>query len=257
MRQSTDDGATGSWREEAEAVEGDERGEAARRDNQPTTQSTNDGATRQSTDDGATSWREEAVEGDERGEAVQHDNNDDGATQQPTDDGATQPVSYSFAPRLPGPDHQSAIRPRLVLLLLPGRRRGLLWRLRWHDGAMRQSTDKGATGSWREEAEAVEGDERGEAARRDNQPTTAQRDNQQTMAQHHGVKRRLREMRGEKPCNTTTTDDSATQQPTDDGATQPVSYSFAPRLPGPDRQSAIRPRLVLLLLPGRRRGLLP
>ena len=66
MQQSTDDGATGSWREEAEAVEGDERGEAARPDN---------GATRQSTDDGATSWREEAVEGDERGEAVRHDNN--------------------------------------------------------------------------------------------------------------------------------------------------------------------------------------
>jgi hypothetical protein len=87
---------------------------------------------------------------------------------------------------------------------------------------MRQSTDDGATGSWREEAEAVEGDERGEAARRDNL-TTAQCDNQQTMAQHHGVKRRLREMRGEKLCDTTTTDNGATQQPTDDGATQPVS----------------------------------
>ncbi len=29
------------------------------------------------------------------------------------------------------------------------------------DGAMRQSTDDGATRSWREEAEAVKGDERG------------------------------------------------------------------------------------------------
>jgi hypothetical protein len=36
-QQSTDDGAIRSRREEVEGVEGDERGEVARRNNQPTT----------------------------------------------------------------------------------------------------------------------------------------------------------------------------------------------------------------------------
>ena len=73
MRQSTDDGAIRSWREEAEGVEGDERGRS-----HATRQSTNDGTTR---DEGA-----DDAQGKEDGSslpssAVTESNNATGSTE--------------------------------------------------------------------------------------------------------------------------------------------------------------------------------